>query len=226
MGSAGWSAAAQCAQFFLARIMHVWRTMNHFITPLPEVPIVWLDVETTGVTPGVDAVVQLAAHCTDGGAASWLVNPGRPIPPEATDVHGITDEAIADAPTLTDITPELAAFCDGHHPGAYNARFDAAFMPPGLFPYDTPWIDPLVLVRSADRYERGKGRHTLARACERRGIELENAHDALADVVACSRLWDALLDQLGQRTLGSYLCWQEHQRADKWFNFQEWLSRQ
>ena len=56
--------------------------------------------------------------------AEGLVNPGRPIPQEATDVHKITDDDVKDAPTFEGVAAEVAAMLAGCVPAAYNAAFD------------------------------------------------------------------------------------------------------
>lgn len=210
--------------------------LKHFHRPWREIPQVWIDTETTGVTPGVDAVVQLgvARFEPDGTCEtrSWLVNPGRPIPPEATAVHGITDEMVCDAPPLVSVLMgaefEFEALIRDAQPGAYNAPFDQSMLPRGLFDRDWPWLDSLTLVRLVDRFVKGPGRHKLGAACARHGIDLPLAHDAGADARAAGELFRKLAsDGTGvPPTLGAALHWFELRRAEEWFRFHEWLSRQ
>jgi DNA polymerase III epsilon subunit-like protein len=73
----------------------------------------------------------------DARAFSSLVNPGRPIPARATDVHGITDADVAAAPSMASIAPTLRRLCSGAIVVAHNAGFDRGFLPmladrPGL----------------------------------------------------------------------------------------------
>ena len=67
-----------------------------------ERPIAFIDVETTGVKPNSDRIVELSmlkiSPSGEREYKSHRVNPGIPIPPEATAVHGITDDDIADEP--------------------------------------------------------------------------------------------------------------------------------
>lgn len=200
-----------------------------------ELPTVWLDTETTGVVPGADGVVQFGiARFSAGGrfvdSESWLVNPGRPIPASATEIHGITDEMVRDAPPLAEVLalPRVRELLDGAQPGAYNATFDAPMLP-GLFDRDWPWLDSLTLVRLVDRYAKGKGRHKLATVCARHGIALgEHAHDAGADARAAGELFYKLApgvrDMPGQ--LGNALRWFEIQRTEEWHRFNDWRARQ
>jgi DNA polymerase-3 subunit epsilon len=201
-----------------------------------EVPTIWLDTETTGLDPNADGVVQLGAARFEPGVSeptvrTWLVNPGRQMPPEATAIHGITDAMVADAPRLATVlsSEEFQGMLEGALPGAYNARFDRAFLR-GVCDQDWPWLDSLTLVRLADRYVRGKGRHKLEVACQRHGVDIGTAHDAGADARAAGLLFCSLLTHTElkhvPRTVGDLLLWLEIQRAEEWHRFAEWRSRQ
>jgi DNA polymerase-3 subunit epsilon len=101
--------------------------LAHFHKRWRELPLVVIDTETTGVVPGVDDVVQLgiARFPSDRellpSVGSWLVNPGRPIPPEATAIHGITDDMVRDAPTLVEVLAHARELLKDAQPCAYNA---------------------------------------------------------------------------------------------------------
>src|ERR1019366_3500190 len=91
-----------------------------------------VDDETTGRDASVDRVVEIGIVISRGGEIverkNWLVNPGRPIPQEAIDVHKITDADVKDAPPFAAIAGEVAAALAGCVPAAYNAAFDRAFL--------------------------------------------------------------------------------------------------
>jgi DNA polymerase III epsilon subunit-like protein len=213
-----------------------------FTEALSTIPIVVLDVETTGIDPWGDGVCQVAAVRFDGGrevgAYSTLVHPDRPIPAAATEIHGITDADVADAETILSVfaRPDLKALLAGAAPAAYCAPFDRQFVPPDAFPdHQWPWIDPLTVVRAIDRYAKGSGRHKLTAACERHGIVLAQAHSAEADARAAGELFFKLLPKLAElaaeqrttvETLGMYLRWQRVTESNEWFRFNEWLSKQ
>src|SRR5580693_6373644 len=118
-----------------------------------ELPIALVDVETTGKDASVDRVVEVGIVIARGGEVlerrNWLVNPGRPIPKEASDVHKITDEQVRDAPPFESVAGEVAAMLAGCVPGAYNAAFDRAFLGNELaragiaLRRDVEWLDPL-----------------------------------------------------------------------------------
>jgi len=90
------------------------------------------DVETTGLSPKKDRVVELGLVKFKNGRIKekrcWLINPDRPIPVYATKVHGITDEMVADKPRFEDICSDLMAFIGDDILIAHNARFDVNFV--------------------------------------------------------------------------------------------------
>jgi DNA polymerase III epsilon subunit-like protein len=201
-----------------------------------EVPIIVIDVETTGVVPGVDAAVQVALVRFEKrevvGRFSTLVDPERAIPAEATAIHGITAKKVKGAPTIGAVfdTPRVRELLEGAQPAAYNAPFDQRFVPACAFAdWAWPWLDPLVAVRVVDRYVRGQGRHKLEAACKRRSIPLVGAHDALADAEATGRLLYHVLSEVPaalDARLGAVLGWQRRAEADQWESFNEYLARQ
>ena len=92
-------------------------------------PLVVFDIESTGVAPRKDRIIELAAVKLepDGTEISkcWLLNPTVKIPPENTAIHGITDEIVKDCPTFADKADEIFAFFEGCDLSGFNAdRFD------------------------------------------------------------------------------------------------------
>ena len=92
-------------------------------------PLVVFDIESTGVSPRKDRIIELAAIRVDPDGAEtercWLLNPTVPIPPETTKIHGITDEIVKDCPTFADKADEIFAFFEGCDLSGFNAdRFD------------------------------------------------------------------------------------------------------
>lgn len=199
--------------------------------PLAGVPLAIVDVETTGVDPATAEVVQIAVVHLDlvRGAEPEvafvsLVRPEGEIPEGAAKVHGITDADVAEAPRWTEVWPRVLRACVGRVPVAYNAPYDYQVLAGELrrMGYgDVPlslawgrWLDPLVLAKRVDKFQRGKRLLDVAR---RRGIVVD-AHGAAADAVATglvlrSLLHDAIVgDHVPRaRTDGSvrgYLEWQ------------------
>jgi DNA polymerase-3 subunit epsilon len=169
-------------------------------------PFVVIDVESTGLDSDPDArVVELAAILfvsgkPTGRRVATRINPGMPIPAEATAIHGISDADVIGAPTFAEAWAFVVELYDTDDTAtiAYSAAFDREFArrevarariarpPLGL---RRPWIDPLVWVRHFDRYVKGSGRHKLAATCARRKVELVKAHAAEDDAIAAGLLW-------------------------------------
>lgn len=91
---------------------------------LDDPACVILDTETTGLHDGA-RIVEIAVLGIDGNVLlDGLVNPGVPIPAEATDVHGITDDMVKDAPRFSDLLVPLTEALHGRKVVAYNRAFD------------------------------------------------------------------------------------------------------
>lgn len=162
-------------------------------------PLAVFDLETTGVRVGVDRIVQIAIVrvMPDGTRETWqhLVNPGIPIPPEASAVHGITDADVADAPMLEELGEELLRRFQGCDLCGFNVlRFDLPFLSEDLFRAGITWDTANLRVVDAMRIYHHFERRDLS-AASRFYLEREHtgAHDALADVEVTL---DVLLAQL------------------------------
>lgn len=153
-------------------------------------PLVFFDLETTGVDPYNDRIVQLAAikYTSDGRKTNheWIINPGVPIPKAASDVHGITDEMVNGKPSLGDIAKELAELFDGADLGGYNVKnFDIPLLAVEFERIGLVLDVESIHVVDAMRIFQMKEPRTLAAAyakyCNK---ELVDAHNAIADVEA------------------------------------------
>ncbi len=91
-----------------------------------------VDVETTGLDPSVDRIIEVGVVTFCDGRVvarkSWLVNPELPIDPAATAVHGISDAMVAGCPRFADIAGRLRVELGGSVLLMHNARFDTAFL--------------------------------------------------------------------------------------------------
>ena len=164
-------------------------------------PIVVLDLETTGTNPREVRIVSLAAIRTDfkdTDERHILVNPGRPIPPEATAVHGITDKDVYGRPTFAKYAKGILEFMDGCTIAGYNLRsFDLPMLHEELLRaghridlQERLIIDPMVIFYR--EYPR-----TLAAAVKTYvGVEIdpEKAHDALFDARCARDILFAMMD--------------------------------
>ncbi len=166
-------------------------------------PLAVFDLETTGTRIGHDRIVQVAVVrlLPDGSRQPWqsLVNPGMPIPPEASAVHGITDADVADAPLLDAITADLLAQLEDCDLCGFNVlRFDLPFLSEELFRVGIHWDTSRLRVVDALRIYHHFERRDLS-AAARFYLQREHtgAHDALADVETTA---DVLLAQLQRHT--------------------------
>lgn len=91
-----------------------------------------IDVETTGFSPRADRIVEIACATIDGDRVterwSTLVRPGIPIPPRATEIHGITNRMVGRAPGLGWALAQARRLCRGRIVATHNARFDLSFV--------------------------------------------------------------------------------------------------
>lgn len=166
-------------------------------------PFVVLDTETSGVDVERDRVVTACVGTVGGDGVpdltSWLVNPGIPIPAEATAVHGITTEQAAaegkaPADAIADITGVLGVlWADGVPLVAMNAVYDLTILDRESrrhlgrpLPITGPVLDPLVIDRHADRYRKGSRR--LDALCAHYAVSLDGAHDSTQDALAAARI--------------------------------------
>ena len=98
-----------------------------------ERPICFIDLETTGINVSTDRIVEIAVVKIglDGTkqVKRRLVNPEMPIPKGSSDVHGISDEMVKDAPTFKELANEIKQFIEGSDIGGYNSnRFDVPML--------------------------------------------------------------------------------------------------
>ena len=169
-----------------------------------ERPLVFFDLETTGVNVVSDRVVQIGALRYEPGGAEprryeRLVHPGRPIPPEVTAIHGITDADVAAAPRFEALADELLALFDGADLGGYNVgKFDLPLLLEEFARCGRDFRpDGRRVVDALEIFFRMEPR-TLAGAlrfyC---GEELTDAHDAMADIEATVKVLRGQLARYG-----------------------------
>lgn len=152
--------------------------------------IVTLDIETTGLDPKRDRIIEIGAVRSENGVETAVfqsfVNPGIPIPSFITDLTGIRDELVADAPTESEVITAFTDFVGESPVLAHNARFDLAFLRAGGMLQPNLVLDTIelatILMPMAPRYG-------LGALAEHLGIELIHAHRALEDARATSELY-------------------------------------
>ncbi|CAJ1497769.1 exonuclease domain-containing protein [[Mycobacterium] kokjensenii] len=196
-------------------------------------PFLALDLETTGTDPWADRIVTASLVEVTVGAkpatASWLLNPGIPIPAGAEAVHGISTaqavaRGVAPADALAEITARVAAWLAAAKPVvAFNASFDLTMLEAENARHGIPTlvqrlseirpvIDPLVLDKEMDTYRRGK--RTLPVLADLYGVALERAHSSDADAVAAALLVPELTARYP--ALGAYSLDELHDAQQLW----------
>ena len=166
-------------------------------------PMAFLDLETTGAAADRDRIVEIGMVVIrpDGTSQSkrTLVDPGMPIPPAATEVHGISDEDVQGAPSFATLAPQLARFLSGCDLAGFGvARFDVRVLAAEFKRAGVEWDEEAPLVVDAIRIFHDHHPRDLSAAVRTYlGVELEGAHSALADVEASVRVLAAQLDTHG-----------------------------
>lgn len=163
-----------------------------------------VDVETTGLSPQKDAIIEIGAvRFCDGAIVdtfSTFVNPGRPIPIFIQQLTNISDRDVAGAPAMEQVLPELLAFVDSAVYGVvgHNVGFDLSFLEANGANFHRPRLDThelaTILLPNQPSYNLGE-------LCNALDIRLDDAHRANADAEATAQLFIRLIERLDQLPL-------------------------
>jgi DNA polymerase-3 subunit epsilon len=161
-------------------------------------PIAFIDLETTGVNLSTDRIVEIAIVklMTDGTrlVKRKLLNPQIPIPQSSSDIHGITDEMVKDAPTFKQSGNEIKQFLEGCDLGGYNSnRFDIPilmeeFLRAGMEEVDLSQQRMIDVQHIFYQMEPRTLTAAYKYYCDK---ELENAHSAEVDIKATIEVLEA-----------------------------------
>ena len=166
----------------------------------------YFDTETTGTRPDKDRIIEIAAYdpVEDRSFVS-LINPGMPIPPDASAIHGITNEMVETAPTFNEVGQKFVEFCGAdavliaHNGDAFDKPFlEQEFTRNSLFLPKWPFIDTLKWSR---KYRPDLPRHSLQHLREVYGIPANQAHRALDDVITLYKIFSQMIDDLSHATI-------------------------
>ncbi|GHV09698.1 hypothetical protein AGMMS50229_20270 [Campylobacterota bacterium] len=172
-----------------------------------ETPISFIDFETTGLVKGYDRVIEVSVVRLEPGKEptlvyDTLVNPNRRV--SATDIHGITDDDVADAPDFREIAGDLVNAIKGSVVSSYNVYFDMPFLEHELSRSGiniTPphfcmmYMRPLLGIGS---------KCTLGEACKNHGIDMEVCHIASADVLSTANLFKAYSESFLSKNIKTF----------------------
>jgi len=180
---------------------------------LTELTYTVFDTETTGLDPaGGDEIIQIgAARIVNGRLLrsevfDQLVDPRRPLSPQAIAVHGLNEDVLAGKPTIDQVLPPFHAFCEDTVLVGHNAAFDMRFFQmkeaaTGVR-FTQPVLDTLLL---SPVIQPNQELHTLEGIAERLGVAIIGRHSALGDTMVTGEVFlkmIPLLAEMGIRTLG------------------------
>ncbi len=178
-------------------------------TPLLSIDAAVLDTETTGLDPREARVVQIGAVGLRAGLQGagdvyeTLVDPGMPIPPASTKIHGICDADVAEAPPFSELAAGLDAFVGGRIVVGHNIGFDLAVLKreherAGLAWQPPRTLDTRLLAHLAAPNLPG---HSLEHLAALLGVEVADRHTALGDARVTAAILIALVPKLRARNI-------------------------
>ncbi len=152
-----------------------------------------IDVETTGLNPDEHRIVEICLLTVENGDVKevWTsrFNPEGPV--GKTEIHGITDADVRNAPFFRDSLQEIQSRINDVVLIAHNARFDLAFLRAEFerSGFKADWLPSICTLQASNYYQPHLSRRRLADCCEDIGIEIEGAHSANGDSVATAKLF-------------------------------------
>jgi len=162
----------------------------HYDFSRPGDPLMVVDLETTGLSPTKNEIIEIALMRVEGERVtkvSRLVNPGTHIPSSITGITGITDADVRDAPDVYAVLEEVAPYFEGVTLIIQNAPFDLGFLRPRMrrlgVKIHNEVIDTVQWARRALPRMKRRGLDHLIRAFEV-SIDAKARHRALGDVEA------------------------------------------
>lgn len=179
--------------------------MSHLYSrALNDLPLVFIDLETTGLSPKfghrVCEVALLREHAgLEQGQLDALLNPGRPLDPQAAAVNGLNDAQLASAPPFATVAPTVVALTTDAVAVGHNLAFDLAFLNHEFAALGQPQLnglslDTLVLARRLLRCRS----YNLTALCNELGL-LRPSHRAMADVLAMRALFHHLRQLMAEQ---------------------------
>ena len=167
-----------------------------------------VDLETTGLQPARDRILEIGAWKVIDGKVTenfWeYVNPQMEISGRIQELTGISNEMVAGARTISEVFPEFAAFCEGYNLLGHNILFDYSFLKQQAvnmkIPFEKNGIDTLKIARVLLPELESRRLEAL---CEYFQIELTHAHRAYYDALATWQLYERLKEmaKVGQEEI-------------------------
>ena len=164
-----------------------------------ERPLAVIDLETTGADVKMDRIVEISILKIRPDAErihrTRRLNPGRPIPPEATAVHGITNADVAGEPRFEQVADTLLAFLDGCDFCGFNLkRFDLRMLYGEVSRAGRRLVlEGRAIIDPMEIFHRQEPRNLAAAVRTYLGREHEGGHSAAGDVLATAQVLDAMM---------------------------------
>ncbi len=187
------------------------RLSNHLID---QVPLAVLDTETTGLEPALGhRVIEIAIlrleNRREVAQINELINPGRPIPPEASRIHRIYDGDVVTAPPFAYFADRIQELLDGALVVAHNAVFDASFVAnEWTLTGSPPLLNPCACTLQLARRRFNFWRNNLNEVARAMGVRTGRRHRAMNDVWITSQVFQRMLSDLqhwGINTVGDLM---------------------
>ena len=164
-------------------------------------PICFFDLETTGAKVGKDRIVEIAILRVDTNNQEsqkvWRINPEMDISPQATQVHGISNQMVEKEPNFAHYSNEIYQFIKGCDLAGFNAiKFDIPILVEELIRADIDFdFSRIRMIDSQVIYHKKEPRNLTAALKFYCNKDLENAHSALDDTIATYEVFKAQLDR-------------------------------
>lgn len=174
---------------------------------LSEGTYVVFDVETTGLSPVYDTIIELAGVKLHNGEVvdrfESFANPHRRLPAKIIDITGITDDMVKGAPEIDDVLKDFHKWTEGNVLVAHNANFDIGFLNQGYKRISYEKVDNIVIDTLAlARYLLPElGSHRLNTLCKHLGVELTQHHRAIYDAEATAEMFWKMVELLAERDI-------------------------
>lgn len=161
-----------------------------------------IDVETTGLSAGIDEIIEIGAVKLEAGALTEvyksLVCPRHGLPSRITEITGITKELLVEARPIEEVLPEFLAFAGELPLLGHNLPFDYSFIKAACskqnISFERKGIDTLRLARI---FHPSLEKKTLSAMAEFYGIDSGHSHRACDDAITCAGIYLKMLEAFG-----------------------------
>jgi len=209
-------------------------TKDTIIKILTDTDFTVVDVETTGLSPSNNKIIEIALVKIQGGKIidnfHSFINPGREIPYYITQFTGITNDDVYDAPFFEEVADDILSFIGASILTGHNLSFDKSFLRRELLSIDREDIPNknLCTLKISRRLYPELPSKSLGAVCKYLGIRNKNSHRALSDAQATAKILFKMIDNLYKNyeitTLDKLLDFQKSPDIKKKINIKKSLA--